>query len=237
MAANEAIVVSEPPRFVGRGGLKLEAALAAFGLDVGGKLVLDAGSSTGGFCDCLLQHGARHVVCVDVGRGILHERLRRDPRVSALEGFNVRHLDLDSLIGRVKDRCPGAPTPPVDLVTADLSFISLTSVARVLASYCRPGGDVVVLVKPQFEAGRQVASRARGVIRDPGAWSEAICGASGALEDAGTGIMCAMASPLSGPAGNREFFVHARKGAAPRGPAALAELALAVAQAAAESTA
>ena len=147
---------ANPPRFVSRGGEKLEAALDRFGIEVTGRRVLDAGASTGGFTDCLLQAGAREVVAVDVGRGQLDERLRRDPRVNHLEGTDVRSLTLAQLGGR-----------KVDAAVADLSFISLTSVVAGILGLVEPGGPVVLLVKPQFEAGRREASRGRGVIRDP----------------------------------------------------------------------
>ena len=155
--AGEPIVVSgPPPRFVSRGGEKLDAALDRFSLDVGDAVALDAGASTGGFTDCLLQRGAAAVVAVDVGRGQLHDRLRRDPRVTSLEKTNVRTASLADVGGE-----------QFAIVVADLSFISLRSVAGPLVAWTAPGGDLVVLVKPQFEAGRQQVARGRGVIRDP----------------------------------------------------------------------
>jgi len=196
-AAEPVLVTGEPERFVGRGGHKLEAALERFGIDVTGKAALDAGASTGGFTDCLLQRGASQVTAVDVGRGQLHERLRADPRVTSLERTNIRHLGPAGL--------PGAP---FDVVVADLSFISLRTVAPALMGLAAPGADVVVLVKPQFEAGRTEADRGRGVIRDPQIWAEALLGSIGALEAEGAAMMGVMVSPLRGADGNVEFLAH-----------------------------
>ena len=209
VAPGEAIVVQGPgPRFVSRGGGKLDAALTRFGLDVDGTTVLDAGASTGGFTDCLLQRGAGRVAAVDVGYGQLHERLREDPRVLVLERTNIRRLTPGAL------GPPGATSwAPVDLVTADLSFISLTLVIPTLVGLLRPGGDCVVLVKPQFEAGRAEASHGRGVVRDPAVWRRTLGEVASALEGSGAAIMGAMASPLPGPAGNVEFLLWARTGA------------------------
>ncbi|MGH9093413.1 MAG: TlyA family RNA methyltransferase, partial [Acidimicrobiales bacterium] len=192
-------------RYVSRGGEKLAAGLARFGVAVAGRRALDAGASTGGFTDCLLQHGAAHVVAVDVGHGQLDPRLRADRRVTLMERTNVRALDPGRLEGG-----------PVGVVTADLSFISLTVVAPVLAGpVVSPGGDLVVLVKPQFEAGRAEASRGRGVVRDPEVWRAALVAVASALGAAGAAIMGAMRSPVVGPAGNTEFLLHAVAG---RGP-------------------
>jgi 23S rRNA (cytidine1920-2'-O)/16S rRNA (cytidine1409-2'-O)-methyltransferase len=198
----EPVVVTTPPRYVGRGGHKLEAALGGFALHVTGMVALDAGSSTGGFTDCLLQHGAARVVAVDVGRHQLHERLRADDRVDVHEQTDVRALDV------------GAVGGPFDVVVADLSFISVRSVAPALVGAAKPGADLVVLVKPQFEAGRAEVSRGRGVIRDPEVWQQALDGAVSALGGAGASIMGAMVSPLRGADGNVEFLIHAR----PTGP-------------------
>jgi len=190
---------------VSRGGEKLEAALARFELEVQGRRALDAGASTGGFTDCLLQHGVAEVVAVDVGHGQLDAGLRSDPRVRVLERTNVRELTVDDLGG-----------PPVDLVVADLSFISLTTVAPVLAGpVARQGADLVVLVKPQFEAGRAEVSRGRGVVRDPTTWHGALERVASALAGAGAAIMGAMVSPLIGPAGNVEFLLHGSTGGEP----------------------
>ncbi len=199
VADDEALVVQSPQRFVSRGGEKLDAALDRFEVVVAGRRALDAGASTGGFTDCLLQRGALQVVALDVGHGQLHPRLRHDPRVSVLERTNVRTVDT------------GAVDGPFELVTADLSFISLASVAPVLAGdLASPEADVVVLVKPQFEAGRQAVQRGRGVVRDPDVRRACLEQAASALTRAEATIMGAMASPLLGPAGNAEFFLHAR---------------------------
>jgi len=206
VAAAEAIVLAGPPRrFVSRAGDKLDAALDEFAVEVAGRRVLDAGASTGGFVDCLLGRGAAHVYAVDVGHGQLDPRLRSDPRVSLFERTNVRGLG-----GRELDR-PGRPYAPVDLVTADLSFISLVAVAPSLVELCRPGGELVALVKPQFEAGRAAVSRGRGVVADPALWRRALLDVARALGAAGTGIMGAMPSPVRGASGNVEFFLHARR--------------------------
>lgn len=199
----EAVVVTaDGPRYVSRGGLKLEAALAGFGIDPAGRRVIDAGASTGGFTDCLLQHGAAEVVSIDVGRNQLHERLRADARVVSRERTDVRAVDVAAVGG------------PADLVVADLSFISLRTVAAALRGLA--SGDLVALVKPQFEAGRVEADRGRGVIKDPAVRRRAVLGACDALEAAGAAIMGVMASPLTGADGNAEFLVHAdvRPGAA-----------------------
>ncbi len=205
------VLQGPPPRFVSRGGEKLDAALERFGVEVAGRRVLDAGASTGGFTDCFLQRGAAHVWAVDVGYGQLDRRLREDRRVSVLERVNVRGLNPDTAgLGQ------GPGFEPFDVVTADLSFISLTAVVPVLAGpIVRRGGDLVVLVKPQFEAGRAEVSKGKGVVRDPDVWRRALLKVASALTDARTGIMGAMASPVAGPAGNIEFFLHAVAGADP----------------------
>jgi 23S rRNA (cytidine1920-2'-O)/16S rRNA (cytidine1409-2'-O)-methyltransferase len=208
VAPDEPVLLLGPPSpYVGRGGLKLAAALDRFPLVVNGRRALDAGASTGGFTDCLLQHGAAHVYAVDVGHGQLHPTLRGHPDVTVLERTNVRTLTVAEL---------AAADPvyePVPLVVADLSFISLRSVVPALAGpVSAPDADLVLLVKPQFEAGRAAVSRGKGVIRDPALWLGALEDVASALRDAETGIMGAMVSPLTGSAGNVEFLVHARKG-------------------------
>jgi 23S rRNA (cytidine1920-2'-O)/16S rRNA (cytidine1409-2'-O)-methyltransferase len=190
-------LLGPPPRFVGRGGEKLDAALDAFAVEVAGKRALDAGASTGGFVDCLLQRGAATVVAVDVGYGQLHERLRADPRVDVRERTNVRDLTQSDVGG-------GA-----DVITADLSFISLTTVASALLGLAGPGADLVLLVKPQFEAGREEAARGKGVIRDPAVWGRVVDEVAAALRDRGAAIMGVMVSPLRGADGNVEFLLHA----------------------------
>jgi len=203
VARAESVVLQGPgPRFASRGGEKLEAALRRFELDVSGARALDAGASTGGFTDCLLQNEVAHVVAVDVGYGQVDARLRADSRVTVLERTNVRTLTPDSLAA--------IGCKPVDLVTADLSFISLALVAPVLAGpIARRGADLVLLVKPQFEAGRAEVSRGRGVVRDPATWYQTLQSVASALGGAGAVIMGAMPSPLTGPAGNVEFLLHA----------------------------
>ena len=197
VAPGEAVeLVGPPPRFVSRGGEKLDAALDRFGVLVEGRSALDAGASTGGFTSCLLERGAASVVAVDVGFGQLHERLRGDPRVVVRERTNVRHLVLEE---------------PVDVVVADLSFISLGVVADALVgANAAPEADVVVLVKPQFEAGRAEASRGKGVIRDPSVWRRVLDEVRSALAGRGAVMMGAMVSPLTGADGNVEFLAHLR---------------------------
>ncbi|MDQ6613612.1 MAG: TlyA family RNA methyltransferase [Actinomycetota bacterium] len=199
-SADAVILAGRPPRFVSRGGLKLDAALDGFDIDVTGRRALDAGASTGGFTDCLLQRGAATVVAVDVGRGQLHQRLAADPRVHSRERTNIRFLTLDQVGGS-----------PFDVVVADLSFISLRTVAPVLLDRLSgPDADVVVLVKPQFEAGRQAASAGRGVIRDPAVWSQTLLHVLRALTDHGAAMIGIMVSPLTGADGNVEFLVYCR---------------------------
>ena len=200
------VVVADAPRFVGRGGEKLDAALERFDIDVAGLAALDAGASTGGFTDCLLQRGAESVVAVDVGYGQIHERLRADPRVDVRERTNLRHLTVADVGG------VGFP-----VVVADLSFISLRAVAPVLVQeLAAPGADVVALVKPQFEAGRAEVSKGRGVVRDPGVWARVLREVRSALLSHGAAMMGLMVSPLRGADGNVEFLGHWRA-AAPAG--------------------
>jgi 23S rRNA (cytidine1920-2'-O)/16S rRNA (cytidine1409-2'-O)-methyltransferase len=189
----------EGPRFVSRGGEKLDAALESFGIDVSGRTALDAGASTGGFTDCLLQRGAARVVAVDVGYGQLHEKLRRDPRVVVRERVNVRELSPEDLDD---ERFP--------LITADLSFISLRTVAANLVALAAPGADLVLLVKPQFEAGRVEASRGRGVIRDPEVWSRVLEEVDAAYRAQRAAMIEHMQSPITGAEGNVEYLMHLR---------------------------
>jgi 23S rRNA (cytidine1920-2'-O)/16S rRNA (cytidine1409-2'-O)-methyltransferase len=205
VAPSEPLVVKDlVPRFASRGGEKLDAAIHHFKLDVVGRHALDAGASTGGFTDCLLAHGAAHVVAVDVGHGQLLERLRRDPRVEVVERANVRYLGPADLQGR-----------RFDVVVADLSFISLMMVAPALVALAKPVADLVVLVKPQFEAGRAVVSKGKGVVRDPKVWARVLCDVAGAFEANGAAVVGGMASPLLGAEGNVEFFLHLRGGTKP----------------------
>jgi 23S rRNA (cytidine1920-2'-O)/16S rRNA (cytidine1409-2'-O)-methyltransferase len=196
------IALDAQPPFVSRGGEKLEAALSAFGLDVAGLAAADVGACTGGFTDCLLQHGARCVYAIDVGYGQLAWRLRTDPRVVVLERTNARYLD----------RLPG----PVDLVTIDVSFISLamilpqavrwlTGSARDGAAGADRGRHIVALVKPQFEAGRREV-RKGGVVRDPEVHRSVLHKVVSAARPLGLGLRGMVTSPLRGPAGNVEFL-------------------------------
>jgi 23S rRNA (cytidine1920-2'-O)/16S rRNA (cytidine1409-2'-O)-methyltransferase len=195
--ATAAIAVDAGPRFVSRGGEKIEAALETFGLSVQGKVCADVGASTGGFTDCLLQRGARRVYAIDVGRGILHWKLRNDPRVVLLEGTNARHLE----------RLP----EPIDLVSIDAAFISLALLLPPAAGWLAPGGDVVALVKPQFEAGREAVGRG-GVVRDSRIHREVLERVATEAAHAGLGPQAILRSPLLGPRGNVEFLLWAVKG-------------------------
>jgi 23S rRNA (cytidine1920-2'-O)/16S rRNA (cytidine1409-2'-O)-methyltransferase len=206
VSSTEPLVVIEPRRFVSRGGEKLLAALRGFGIDVSGRDCLDAGASTGGFTDCLLQSGARRVWAVDVGHGQLAPVLRASPDVAVFERTNIRTATL-----------AGLGAEPFGFLAADLAFISLTTVAGNLANaLSAPGADLVVLVKPQFEAGRAEVDRGRGVVRDPGVWRETIVKVGTSFELQGAAIMGVMVSPLEGPAGNVEFLLHAKAAARPR---------------------
>ena len=195
---DDTIQLEAPDRYVSRGGSKLEHALAAFQLDVRGGRTLDVGASTGGFTDCLLQHGAASVAAVDVGRGQLAWKLRQDPRVQVLEGVNARQLS---------PRHFPEPFLPFDLAVLDCSFISLRLVLPPVSARVRPGGRIVALVKPQFEAGREEASRGRGVISDP-AIHQRVLGELRAFVAAQPGLqwLAVTDSPLLGPAGNKEFL-------------------------------
>lgn len=213
MTAAESVAVRGPaPRFVSRGGEKLAAALARFDVDVTGRRVLDAGASTGGFTDCALQSGATTVVAVDVGRGQLHQRLLTDPRVEVHERTNLRLLDR------------GALGADAEVVVGDLSFISLRVVLDALLALSTPDADLVLLVKPQFEATRVEVDAGRGVIVDPSVWRRVLDEVAGALHQRGAAIMGAMISPLRGAEGNVEFLVHARRGAMPPNAGELADV-------------
>lgn len=183
-------------RYVSRGGEKLEGALERFGIDVKGLRALDAGASTGGFTDCLLARGAAHVVAVDVGYGQLDWRLREDSRVTVLERVNVRDL--------VPRLLPYTP----EVIVADLSFISLRLVIPALVRCSAPGALFVLLVKPQFEAGRGEVGGG-GVVRDPGVWRGVVSEVAETCRRERLEVSGIIASPLLGPAGNIEFFIHA----------------------------
>jgi 23S rRNA (cytidine1920-2'-O)/16S rRNA (cytidine1409-2'-O)-methyltransferase len=195
-------VTGPPPRFVSRGGDKLAAALDAFPVSVAGRRALDAGASTGGFTDCLLQAGASEVVAVDVGRGQLAWSLRSDPRVRVLDRVNVRGLEPDDVGGAVS------------LAVADLSFISLLTVAPALVRCTTADAELVLLVKPQFEAGRARVGKG-GVVRDPAVHRQVLGSVASGLATAGLPVVGAIASPITGADGNREFLVYVDRAARP----------------------
>lgn len=186
----------EGPRYASRGGDKLEHALDVFGIDVVGALAADIGASTGGFTDCLLQRGASRVYAIDVGRGQLDLRLRQDPRVVVMERVNARYLE--------------SLPEPIDLVTVDVAFISLRQVLPAARRLLQPGGSILVLFKPQFEAARREVGNG-GVIRDPQMHARLIGRFAAWCVKNGLRIRGPVVSPLLGPAGNREFFFHLRE--------------------------
>jgi 23S rRNA (cytidine1920-2'-O)/16S rRNA (cytidine1409-2'-O)-methyltransferase len=197
------VEVERGPRFVSRGGEKLEGALEAFGLDVNGRVCADVGASTGGFTDCLLQHGAAKVFAIDVGKGILHWKLRNDRRVVIMEETNARYIE----------------TLPekVSMVTVDASFISLKILLPVIKKWCsstdlqeESRADIVALIKPQFEAGRKDVARGDGVIRDPEIHKQVLLDILKFAKDQGFGICGLIKSPLLGPKGNAEFLAWLR---------------------------
>ncbi len=194
--------VEQPPRFVSRGGEKLAGFLEKHPVDLQGAAVLDVGASTGGFTDCCLQAGAASVVCVDVGRAQLHARLRSDPRVTNLEQVNARHLGRGDL-----------PRDQFDVVVMDLSFISLRQVLPAVWPFVRPGGSLIALVKPQFEAGREQVDKGRGVIRDPDVRRAVLDGilAFCAGDLAGALLTGWIESPISGADGNLEYLIGLRR--------------------------
>ena len=189
-------------RYVSRGGLKLAGALAATGVDVQGRRCLDVGQSTGGFTDCLLQHGAEHVVGVDVGHGQLHPRIRDDARVSAVEGVNARTLDAEAWVAL------SPQDAQFGLVVGDLSFISLTLVLPALVPLLAADGDLLMLVKPQFELQPGQVGKG-GVVRDPELHAFVEQRLHGACEALGLRVLRWLDSPIAGGDGNREFFIHA----------------------------
>jgi 23S rRNA (cytidine1920-2'-O)/16S rRNA (cytidine1409-2'-O)-methyltransferase len=196
VAAGEPIHVEGPAaRFVSRGGEKLDAALARFGVVVEGRRCLDVGASTGGFTDCLLQRGAAHVVAVDVGHGQLAWSLRSDPRVTVREGLNARFLTPEDIGG------------PVDLVVGDLSFISLRLVAPALVGVATDAPEAVLLIKPQFEAGREHVQRG-GIVSDPAVHLEVLERVAAELASSGLVMVRVMPSPIRGASGNVEFLGH-----------------------------
>lgn len=190
---SDIILSVEPPRYVCRAGLKLEKALQHFALDVTGMIVLDAGLSTGGFTDCLLQHGARQVYGVDVGYGQVHEKIRVDPRVVVLERMNIKEYVHAG--------------DPLSLITLDLSFISLLKVISKIDELLPSGGRLITLIKPQFEAGRDQVP-AGGVIRDEALQQQLVEQVKAGIEAAGFACYGTVESPIRGAAGNREFLAY-----------------------------
>jgi len=198
---NAAVTLEAPDHpYVGRGGLKLAHALDSFGIAVTGREALDVGASTGGFTDVLLQRGAARVVALDVGHGQLDWRLRNDPRVVVVEHFNARHLTLADLPG------------PVDVVVIDVSFISLRQILPPVVTVLRDGADVVALVKPQFEAGRDEVRK--GIIRDPAVHQRVLAEVTAAGAEVGLTRVGSTPSPITGQKGNVEFLLHLRPAAA-----------------------
>jgi 23S rRNA (cytidine1920-2'-O)/16S rRNA (cytidine1409-2'-O)-methyltransferase len=187
------VLIREKPRYVSRGGFKLEHALDRFGVDVADMTVIDVGASTGGFTDCLLQKGAQKVYAIDVAYGELAWRLRQDSRVVVLERTNVRYLD--------------SLPEPMDLATIDVSFISLRLVLPPVADLLRPDGEIVALIKPQFEAPRERVARG-GVVRDPAVHRAVLEEVVGEAVDEGLRLRGLIPSSLRGPAGNVEFFSY-----------------------------
>jgi 23S rRNA (cytidine1920-2'-O)/16S rRNA (cytidine1409-2'-O)-methyltransferase len=201
LVADDAVVEVRGPScpYVSRGGIKLAGALDMFALDVSGLRCLDVGASTGGFTDCLLQRGAASVTAVDVGYGQLAHKLRIDSRVIVMERTNGRALT------------PLAIGGPADLTVVDASFIGIAKLMSAIATCTRPGGTLVALVKPQFEVGREEASRTRGVVRDESMREKAVAGAMRSVTDAGFDVRMQRDSVLPGPKGNREVFLHATR--------------------------
>lgn len=196
------VTVSMPQRYVSRGGLKLEKAIAAFNVDFAGKYVLDVGASTGGFTDCALQHGASGVIAVDVGKGQLAWKLREDARVTVLEKTNVRYLERADL--------PYVPA----MALVDVSFISLRLVLPVLHKLLSEGGEVIALIKPQFEAGKEVVSRGEGVVREEKVHIAVLESVLQSARELSWGLCGLTFSPLRGPEGNIEFLGWWRLGKA-----------------------
>ena len=192
-------VIGPSRRYVSRGGEKLRSALDRFAVDPRDRDCLDAGASTGGFTDCLLQAGAARVVAIDVGYGQLAWEIRNDPRVTVMERTNVRNLE------------PAHLSFVPDLVVADLSFISLRAALPALVIVADPDAEFVVLVKPQFEAGPADVGSG-GVVRDPGVWRRVLAEVMDAFRERSIGVLGVVASPLRGPAGNVEFLLHGRRG-------------------------
>jgi 23S rRNA (cytidine1920-2'-O)/16S rRNA (cytidine1409-2'-O)-methyltransferase len=195
----DSLRITPGDRFVSRGGHKLEGALAAFAVDVRGLVCVDVGASTGGFTDCLLQHGARRVFAVDVGSHQLADRLRADERVVVRDKTNARELKAEDF------------DEPIDLTVVDASFIGIEKLLPALARVVRVDGLLLALVKPQFEAGKRDAARAKGVIRDPALRERLIGEARAQIEHHGFALLGGVDSSLAGPKGNLEYFVLGRR--------------------------
>jgi 23S rRNA (cytidine1920-2'-O)/16S rRNA (cytidine1409-2'-O)-methyltransferase len=193
IAPDARVDLTTPPPFVSRGGEKLAAALDSFRVSPAGRVCADAGASTGGFTDCLLQRGAVKVYAIDVGKGILDWRLRNDPRVAVMEEQNVRFVE--------------SLPEPVALLTADVSFISLRLLFPVFHGWLQSGGEAIVLIKPQFEAGRKLVGKG-GVVRDPAVHRSVLENVLRSAAAAGFSAAALIRSPLKGPAGNIEFLAH-----------------------------
>jgi 23S rRNA (cytidine1920-2'-O)/16S rRNA (cytidine1409-2'-O)-methyltransferase len=196
----EIVLLGPDHPFVGRGGLKLAHALDSFHISVTDRFALDIGASTGGFTDVLLQRGARHVVALDVGHGQLDWRLRSDPRVTVREHVNARYLS------------PLDVPDPVDIITIDVSFISLRHILPVVPPLLAPGADVIALVKPQFEAGREEVGRG-GLVRDPAVHARVVEDVRAAARAVGLTPMADTPSPITGATGNQEFLLHLKEDA------------------------
>ena len=197
LVPTESVVILKSPDqpYVSRGGLKLAAALGAFNIDVTGQVALDVGASTGGFTDCLLQHGAARVYCVDVGYGQLAWRLRQDPRVIVLERTNIRYLPREAI------------PEEVDLAVADVSFISLKLVLPQILQFLRPDGLIIALVKPQFEVGKGQVGKG-GVVRDPQQQQQVVAEIQEFAQGLGLAAEGVIPSPILGPKGNQEYLLY-----------------------------
>ncbi|MGB9667473.1 MAG: TlyA family RNA methyltransferase [Thermosulfidibacteraceae bacterium] len=192
------IEIIETLKYVSRGGLKLEHAIEYFGIDVKDKVCLDVGASTGGFTHCLLVYGARKVYALDVGYGLLHSMLRKDPRVVVIERTNFRYFPR------------GAIAEDIDLITVDVSFISVEKLASKISEFLREGGEVVILVKPQFEVGREKVGKG-GIVRDEKIQMEAVQKVKCTLQELGFEVLGVTPSPIKGVKGNQEYLLYAKK--------------------------
>lgn len=218
------VLVADPPPFVSRGGVKLAHALDAFAIAPDGLRVLDVGASTGGFTDCLLQRGATEVVALDVGHGQLHEKIRNDARVVVIERCNVREFGSGGKLAAQRQELLG---DPFLLVVVDVSFISLCTIAPALAEMLDDDGEMVALVKPQFEAGRREVAQGRGVVDDPRVWAGVLERVADGFAGVGLSLVDLAPSPLRGGSGNVEFLAHV----APSGRSAAPDVAAQVARA------